>query len=222
MFAALSNFVSPIPVQTTQRKAISLEELGIPDLKKTAALTAVLNEDVQTTAEQAIQQANPNVDFSDAAIDQAKRFMFRVDGQIEKHNRQIEQWQNQKADLESLMPLFDAMSKIRSKGKQRVKLNEALFRSKHESRNAPELSPSPIPSAVFGSSKTPSKKGSSAPPSENGSSKTASEKGCKNGCSECLSSSSDSGSSDDGSFVSPKRKIAGRKENVPPIAYVGC
>ena len=99
MLQALSALVRPTAAATNkQRGVLKLEDLGLPDIRATATLSAVLPEEAQLTAEQALKQANPNVDFSDEAIEKNKKFLSRVDQQIERYEHQITVWQLQKAD----------------------------------------------------------------------------------------------------------------------------
>jgi hypothetical protein len=127
MFQAISSFVRPTAASTNkQRGEVKLEDLNLPDIKATAKLSAILPEEAQLTAEQALKQANPGVDFSEEAIEKTTKFLSRVDQQIERYEHQITVWQLQKADRQSLLPLYQAMKKIRREGDKRVRLSTSL------------------------------------------------------------------------------------------------
>jgi hypothetical protein len=145
MLSALHSFLmpAPAPVQQRGRAALRLEDLGLAqaNLQATAVLTPILEEDVQLTAEQAIQQANPDFIFSDAKIEGAKKFMTRVDTQIQKAKAKIAKWEGRKADITALMPAISTIIQLRLKGQERRSL-QSLSTTPPPPRPAPSRTPS--------------------------------------------------------------------------------
>ena len=140
MYNALKTFLSPAAEALKEaRSNISLEELGltVDNLKATAKLTSVLDEEAQKAAQDAIKKANPSFDFSDHSIREMNKFLNRVDGQIDRAKRQIDSckskmdrskseiktWQSMKKDFTALLPAVENMQMLQRKGLQREVLS---------------------------------------------------------------------------------------------------
>ena len=144
MFTALKTFLSPAAEALKEaRSNISLEELGltVDNLKATAKLTSVLDEEAQKAAQDSIKKANPSFDFSDHSIREMNKFLNRVDGQIDRAKRQIdsckskmdsskseiETWQSMKKDFTALLPAVECMQMLQRKGLQREVLSSLSY-----------------------------------------------------------------------------------------------
>jgi hypothetical protein len=131
MYNSYKSFARPAPVQnqTGIRPSLTLEELNLPqkDLKATAKQTAVLEEDTQHLAEDAIRLANPHFDFSPESIKEAKKWIAGADMLIDRQKAKLTEWEEKKADLTALLPAMNSMIALRNKGNQRQSLNRLSY-----------------------------------------------------------------------------------------------
>jgi hypothetical protein len=119
--------VAPVlsdPALKQARCDLSLEDMGVSvdDLKATATLTPVLNEEVQNISEESIRKSNPHFDFSAESIIKVKGARIRLPDQIERYKVQIAIWESQLKDYDALMPSIKIMSMLRNKGLERRSL----------------------------------------------------------------------------------------------------
>lgn len=130
------------PVQKHARSDLSLEDLGlsIDDLKATASLTPVLNEEVQNLSEEAIMNNNPNFDFSEKSIKMLKAGLIRLPEQIENYKVKIDIWESQLKDFTALMPAIKCILVLRNKGRERRSLSSLSYTPSPPPAQSPLLS----------------------------------------------------------------------------------
>ena len=117
------------PALKQARCDLSLEDMGVSvdDLKATATLTPVLNEEVQNISEESIRKSNPHFDFSAESIIKVKGARIRLPDQIERYKVQIAIWESQLKDYNALLPSIKLMSMLRNKGLERRSLTSLSY-----------------------------------------------------------------------------------------------
>ena len=145
VFKALKDAMKPAaaPASTTEaRRNISLEDLGlsVKDLKATAKLTPVLREEDQNLSEESIKLSNPQFDFSDHSIIEAKKFLNRNPHQIAKAKAHLAILQAKEADYTALLPSMDRILQIRREGRKRQSLSTLSYTPSPRNPRIPDVS----------------------------------------------------------------------------------